>query len=392
MTSTTRVGAEGSTMFLAWRELLFARARFGLMGGVVALVAILVVILSGLSSGLVNDGVSGLKKLPVTAFAFDEGTPVDSAFSRSTVERDQVARWAQQDGVADAALFGNQLVNAEGPDGEAVDLALFGVEPDSFLAPPPNLVAQGAGLGQRDGIVVSETVTDLGLGVGDTVTVDRLGTELRIVGVLDGQHTYGHVDVAYVPLATWQEIHAGAGPGDDVRPDDYDEATAVALKESSGADIDLATAGTGTGTAAVLLEDSFEGSPGYAAETLTLNLIQTFLYAISALVVGAFFTVWTIQRRHEIAVARAMGARTGYLVRDALGQAAVVLVGSTAVGMGIGVGFGALLTSTPMPFSLEPVPVASAAALLIALGLLGAAAAVGRIARVDPLTALGGQR
>ncbi len=122
-------------MFLAWRELTFARARFGLMGGVVALVAILVVILSGLSSGLVNDGVSGLKKLPVTAFAFDEGTSADSAFSRSTVDRDQAGTWAGQEGVAEAALFGNQLVNAEGPDGEPVDLALFGVEPDSFVAP-----------------------------------------------------------------------------------------------------------------------------------------------------------------------------------------------------------------------------------------------------------------
>ena len=55
------------------RELVFARARFGLMGGVVALIAILVVLLSGLSSGLVNDGVSGLQRLPVTAFAFAVG-------------------------------------------------------------------------------------------------------------------------------------------------------------------------------------------------------------------------------------------------------------------------------------------------------------------------------
>jgi len=379
-------------MFLAWRELKFARARFGLMGGVVALVAILVVILSGLSSGLVNDGVSGLKKLPVTAFAFDEETSIDSAFSRSTVTRDQLDDWAEQDGVAEAALFGNQLVNAEGPDGEAVDLALFGVAPDSFVAPTADQVLEGEGLDAPDGIVVSETIADQGLAVGDTVTIDRLGTELTIVGVLDGQHTYGHVDVAYVPLATWQEIHAGAMPGDDVRPEAYDEATAIALRAADDADIDLAAGDAAAATTAVSLEESFDASPGYAAETLTLDLIQTFLYAISALVVGAFFTVWTIQRRHEIAVARAMGASTGYLVRDALGQAAAVLVGSTVAGMAVGVGFGALLTSTPMPFALEPVPLAVAAVLLVGLGLVGAAAAVGRIARVDPLTALGGQR
>ncbi|WP_149204643.1 ABC transporter permease [Actinotalea subterranea] len=379
-------------MFLAWRELWFARSRFGLMGAVVGLVAVLVVMLSGLSSGLVNDGVSGLKKLPVTAFAFDDGTAVDSAFSRSTVDRDQLAAWSAQDGVAEAALFGNQLVNAEGANGEAVDLALFGVEPDSFLAPAPDAVADGEGLGDATGIVVSDTVTELGLGVGDTVTIERLGTELTIVGVLDGQHTFGHVDVAYVPLETWQEIHSGALPGTEVRPEAYDEATAVALSVADGAELDTAAGDSDAATMTVPLDESFDGSPGYAAETLTLNLIQLFLYAISALVVGAFFTVWTIQRKHEIAVARAMGASTGYLVRDALGQAAVVLVVSTVVGMAVGVGFGALMTSTPMPFALEAGPLAVAAALLVGLGLLGAAASVGRIAHVDPLTALGGQR
>ncbi|MFI2488248.1 ABC transporter permease [Promicromonospora kroppenstedtii] len=379
-------------MFLAWRELSFARSRFGLMGGVVALIAVLVVILSGLSSGLVNDGVSGLKKLPVTEFAFEEGTSIDSGFSRSTVDREQLARWEDQEGVADAALFGNQLVNGEGPDGEPVDLALFGVEPGSFVAPLSDDVIEGSGLGTDGGIVVSQTVTDLGLGLGDTVTIDRLGTELTIIGVLDGQHTFGHVDVAYVPLDTWQEIHAGVPDGAEARPEIYDEATAVALVSAPDAGIDTAAGDAAAGTTTVTLEQSFDGSPGYSAETLTLELIQVFLYAISALVVGAFFMVWTIQRKHEIAVARAMGASTSYLVRDALGQAVVVLVVSTAVGMGAGLGFGAFLTSTPMPFALEAGPLGLAAALLIGLGLVGAATSVGRIVRVDPLTALGGQR
>lgn len=72
-------------MFLALRELTFARGRFTLMGIVIALISVLVVLLSGLSSGLVNDGVSGLKSMPATAFAFNAGTITDNAFSRSLV-------------------------------------------------------------------------------------------------------------------------------------------------------------------------------------------------------------------------------------------------------------------------------------------------------------------
>ena len=58
-------------MFLAWREMLFARTRFLLMGLVLALMSILIVIISGLTAGLVNDGVSGLKAMDADAIAFE---------------------------------------------------------------------------------------------------------------------------------------------------------------------------------------------------------------------------------------------------------------------------------------------------------------------------------
>jgi len=139
------------------------------------------------------------------------------------------------------------------------------------------------------------------------------------------------------------------------------------------------------------LTESFNASPGYEAETLTLSMIQFFLYAISALVVGAFFTVWTIQRSHDLAVLRAVGASSRYLLRDSLMQAAILLVGFTALGVAAGVGMGALMPDA-MPFDLEAAPIAVASGLTIALGLIGAAVAVLRIVRIDPLRALGGQR
>src|SRR5690606_17071859 len=103
---------------------------------------------------------------------------------------------------------------------------------------------------------------------------------------------------------------------------------------------------------------SFAASPGYEAETLTLDMIQYFLYVIVALVVGAFFTVWTIQRTHEIAVLRAVGASSGYLLRDGLAQAAILLVGFTLIGLAAGVGLGAAMPDA-MPFDLEFGPILS---------------------------------
>jgi putative ABC transport system permease protein len=167
-------------MFLALRELRFARSRFALMGAVVALIAVLMVLLSGLSSGLVNDGVSGLRRMPVTAFGFADGTRVDGAFSRSVVDARQVEAWRGQPGVEAAEPFGNVLVNAHSGTGTPIDLALFGVRPGSFLDPTP---ASGSRLGSADGLVVSSTLLDAGLHLGDTVTIDRLGVKLTVVGL-----------------------------------------------------------------------------------------------------------------------------------------------------------------------------------------------------------------
>lgn len=93
-------------MFLALRELRFARGRFALMGTVIALISVLVVLLSGLSSGLVNDGVSGLKAMPATSFAFHEGTGKDNAFSRSIVGDEELETWQDAPGSRPRSRWG----------------------------------------------------------------------------------------------------------------------------------------------------------------------------------------------------------------------------------------------------------------------------------------------
>ncbi|NKX92886.1 FtsX-like permease family protein [Sanguibacter hominis ATCC BAA-789] len=376
-------------MFLALRELRFARTRFALMGAVIALVSVLVVLLSGLSAGLVNDGVSGLKQLPVTHFSFEGGTKTDAAFTRSIIDVEQVDKLAEQPGVTDAAPYGLMLANAKKDDGgQPVDLTLVGVEEGSFVA--PSAVAEGDLVGQADGIVVSSTAKDAGLELGDRVTLERLDRTLTVVGILPEQHTFGHVDIAYLPLATWQELHAGGDVTVAADAEVPDVTTAAALRVDG--DFDPAATDAALGTTTLTLKASFGASPGYSAETATLMLIQVFLYAISALVVGAFFTVWTIQRRHEIAVMRAMGATRKFLLADSLGQAALLLAGAIGTGFAVGIGLGALLQGTAMPFALQAPDLAVAAVLLVVLGMVGATAAVIRITSVDPLTALGGQR
>jgi len=142
----------------------------------------------------------------------------------------------------------------------------------------------------------------------------------------------------------------------------------------------------------VSTKDSLSAIGSYTSENGSLQLMRGFLFAISALVIGAFFTVWTIQRSGDVAVLKALGAATATLLKDALGQAVVLLVGGTLIGTSIAAVVGALVSGSAVPFLLTPASILLPAVVLVLLGALGAALAIRRITSVDPLTALGGVR
>lgn len=372
-------------MFLALRDLRFARGRFALIGAVVALIAFLGVILSGLASGLADSGISALRALPVTNLAFAKSASGE-LFSQSTITRATWQAWAAQPGVRKAEPLGQQLVHARlaGSGGKQLDLAVFGVEPGGFLAPAP---LTGRPLGSDpNGVLISAQIAAEGVRIGDRLLAGQNDTALTVVGTV-GDSSYGHVGAVYAPLPLWQELRYGL-PG-PLPAEAGRQATAVALQLAPGTD--TAAIDQRLGTQSVDKAGAYAASPGYTAESGTMTLIRGFLYAISALVVGSFFTVWTIQRRDEIALLKAIGAGTGYILRDALTQVAVVLAAATAIGTGIGLALGRTLMGSA-PFALEAGQVSLAAALLIALGLAGAAVAVRRITKVQALTALGASR
>src|SRR5690606_18105578 len=95
------------------------------------------------------------------------------------------------------------------------------------------------------------------------------------------------------------------------------------------------------------------------------------------------------QRTRQIGLLKALGASNLYILRDALGQLAVVLVASTAVGAAVAIGLGQLVGSD-VPFSLEAGPILTSTITLVVLGMLGALVAIRRVTAVDPIISLAG--
>ncbi|MDA2813904.1 ABC transporter permease [Nocardiopsis sp. RSe5-2] len=388
-------------MFVAWRDLGFAKGRFALIGAVIVLITLLVGMLSGLTAGLARENVSAVTGLPADLIAFDraegDGGP---SFSDSAVTEGQWREWARAPGVQSAEPLGITTTKAETGDGASAAVSVFGVRPGGGLGPVPG------GSGDDSAVLSEGAAEDLGAGEGDTVTV--AGRELAVVGV-GGDASFSHTPVVWTSLGAWQGIAPPSGPGvpsDGTSGtngtggggDGGGTATVIAVTTDgstdggTGTDAALADTDEKAGTTTVAKADSLAAIGSYTSENGSLQLMRGFLFAISALVIGAFFTVWTIQRGPDVAVLKALGASTGALLRDALGQALVLLVGGTAAGTAAAAALGAAVSGSDVPFVLTPGTVLAPAAVMVALGALGAALSVRRITSVDPLTALGSAR
>ncbi|MDK1475248.1 ABC transporter permease [Streptomyces sp. 549] len=362
-------------MFVAWRDLRFAKGRFALMGTVTVLITLLVGLLSGLTAGLARQNVSAITGLPADSIAFQApGGGQDVSYTHSTVTERQWRTWAEAPGVTSAEPLAITTTRAAAGD-RSTAVSAFGVRPGSTLAP------DGGRIGDRSAVLSATAAADLGLEPGDPFTL--AGRQLNVASVR-GDASFSHLPVIWTGLDAAPRTSAPAGAGDGP------SATVIALNTTSGADLSAVDRAAGTST--LPRDDTLTAIGSYAAENSSLQLMRGFLFAISALVIGAFFTVWTIQRSADIAVLKALGASTADLLKDALGQAAVLLTGGTLLGTGLAAGLGAILAGGTVPFRLTPGTVLVPAAVTVLLGLLGAALAVRRVTTVDPLTALGSVR
>ncbi|MGP5226092.1 ABC transporter permease [Arthrobacter rhombi] len=373
-------------MFLAIRDIRFAKGRFALMGGVVALITLLLVMLSGLTAGLGDQSTSSIAKLgsihasgtskPVDSIAFGAAGNAEpkASFTESEVTAAQVDTWRGADGVKDAEPLGISQTRLQSGSadtaGGTTNVAVFGVETTGQLAPATV---------EDDTVVLSQTAAeDLSVGTGDQVTLG--GTELRVASVVEDQW-YSHTSVVWTALPTWTKLAHLTNP-DQV-------GTVTAITYDDGATVDEAAANSAADTVTTTRTGAFQALGAYQSEHGSLLMMQAFLYGISALVIVAFLTVWTVQRTRDIAVLKALGGSGKYILRDAITQAAIVLIAGAALGGAVGVA-GGFFAAQAAPFLVDATTTLLPILGIVVLGLAGSALAVRRTTKVDALIALGG--
>ncbi|SFE55942.1 putative ABC transport system permease protein [Actinopolyspora alba] len=362
-------------MFVAIRDIRFAKGRFALMGSVVALITLLIVLLSGLTSGLADRSVSAVRNLPATHLVFggagDEQP--EKSFADSTVTPRQRAVWENTAGVRRVSPLGITTTRVGTPNGSEASATVFGLPPDAPSAPT----------GTSDSaVVISRSLAE----EQRLHTGDRLSTtagELPVSAITSDEF-YSHTPVIWTTLDTWRELRTARSAGAETP-------LATVLSVEAEPDARLSEADSAANTLSATVGDSLEAVGSFSSENGSLLTMRLLLYAISALVIGAFLTVWTIQRSGDVAVLKALGGSTGYLLRDALAQSLIVLLAGAGLGGAAGVALGSAAGEV-VPFELTARTTLVPVLVMIALGMVGAALAVRRITSVEPLTALGAGR
>jgi putative ABC transport system permease protein len=359
------------SVFVAWRDLGFARGRFALIAAVVALITLLVGFLSGLAGGLASQNISAVLALPGDRIVLQlpaEGPP---GFSESAIDPATIQAWRRADGVDSVAPIGITQGRAVA-HGQPTAVALVGIAQGAGSTSLTRLAPPG---GDEIGLS-TDAAAQLGVDQGDRVTIAGRDFTVAQVG---GELWYSHTPVAVLSPSAWSGIDRRLGGTGD--------ATVVAVSGHA----DWEAVGSSTHTAVETALTSLTALETFRSEIGSLGLMIVMLFVVSALVVGAFFTVWTMQRTGDIAVLKALGATTTSLLRDALGQALLVLVVGIGTGLLAVVGLSALAADA-LPVFLSPLTTLAPALVMVALGLAGAGFALRTVTRADPLTALGSNR
>lgn len=349
-------------MFLAWNEIRRNKLKFGLIIGVLTMISYLLFLLSGLANGLINMNKEGIDKWQADAIVLNKDanqTVQQSVFNKKDIEN----KYNKQ---ATLKQTGEIVSNGHQKD----NVLVFGVEKSSFLAPS---LIEGHKATKDNEVLADETLKNKGFKIGDTLSLSQSDEKLHIVGFTESAK-YNASPVIFTNDATIAKINPRL-TGDKIN--------AVVVRDTNWKDKKL-----NQELEAVSINDFIENLPGYKPQNLTLNFMISFLFVISATVIGIFLYVMTLQKTSLFGILKAQGFTNGYLANVVISQTLILALFGTA--------FGLLLTGVTGAFLPDAVPVKFDvltllvfAIVLMIVSVLGSLFSILTIRKIDPLKAIG---
>lgn len=366
-------------MKLGLLDMFRSKLKFGLLASALAVLVFLLLFLNTISATLLGFLTGAVQHNSADVLVYNVASKRNLQASR--LDPSVVEKVRAVPGVAAAGPIGQTTLSANVGRGLS-DLSLFGYEPGQPGGPARIVSGRAPGPGEA---LVDRSDEPNGFRIGATIVVEPTGQTLRIVGYTEGSR-FNAAPTAYTPMGTYRAIVTAANPRAPFVPDTLVgvEADPGTSTSSVAAAIDAAV----PGVEALPRAEAVASIPGVSSITASFDLIVGITFVIVAVVTGFFFLILTVQKLRVFAGLRALGATSRYLVASVLTQVAAVVVAGVAAATAMLAGAAAV--SSPA----FPLAVNTRLVLLSALAVLGSSVAasvlaVRRVARVDPLVAVG---
>ncbi|UVI33336.1 ABC transporter permease [Paenibacillus spongiae] len=369
-------------MYLAIREMRFAKARYTLIATIMLLVAFLVLFVTGLAQGLAYDNAASVKNMSATHFVLEQDS--DHRFTRSQVDQTTIEQTGRIVGEKNAEPIGLRMTTVI-PSGETqkIDITLLAVNPEGWLAPT---VIKGSSNPEQGQVLVDQKLADSGVGIGTVIEDQASGSRWTVSGFVKDE-SYSHTPAVFLNKKDWLDLQAQspARQGSELSAVNQ-EYNAVAIKASEDKVNEITAALPNSEV--ITKSEAVSAIPGYKEEQGSLMMMIVFLFVISAFVLAVFFYVITIQKTSQFGILKAIGTRTVYLARSVTLQVLVLSVGSLAISVLLVKLFEAILPSS-MPFQLSFSTLAMTCLSFILMSLAGSLFSVWKVAKIDALDAIG---
>lgn len=326
------------------------------------MISYLLFLLSGLANGLINMNKEGIDKWQADAIVLNKDanqTVQQSVFNKKDIEN-KYKRQATLKQTGEIVSNGHQKGN----------VLVFGVEKSSFLVPS---LIEGHKATKDNEVLADETLKNKGFKIGDTLTLSQSDEKLHSVGFTESAK-YNASPVIFTNDATIAKINPRL-TGDKIN--------AVIVRDTNWKDKKL-----NQELEAVNINDFIENLPGYKPQNLTLNFMISFLFVISATVIGIFLYVMTLQKTSLFGILKAQGFTNGYLANVVISQTLILAFFGTAIGLLLTGVTGAFLPDA-VPVKFDVLTLLVFAIVLMIVSVLGSLFSILTIRKIDPLKAIG---
>ena len=358
-------------MFLAINEIKDAKLRYSLIVGLLTLVSYLMFFLSGLAFGLIDQNRSSIDHWNADTVLLSSEANKTLALSnlklsdKESLSVNNVEPFSQMVTVAMTEKNLNKDVKQK--------VSIFGVNNGSFLIPP---VIQGRTFKAKNEVVIEKSLSEKeGFAIGDTFKTANSDTELKIVGYTE-KSRFNVAPVIYMNINDFQVLKYG-----DKKSIDNPIINAFVVKgELKDYDSSIFQK--------VSIADFINELPGYSAQILTFGLMIGFLIVISAIIIGIFMYVLTIQKTPVFDIMKAQGISNGTIGFSVLSQTFLLSLVGSILGL-VGTWGTSLVLPSAVPFLGNGLYYSIIFVSLIIFSLVGTLFSVLAIRKIDPLKAIG---